>query len=102
MAKTEKTLEQLYEELQEANKAYELAKQLDERKKKEEAAKKKAELAAVKEERKQEVKEAEKHYRDLLRQYIKDYGSYEGSYSYEDGDDCFSLLFGSHPFKIFM
>ena len=102
MANKEKTLEQLQEELLIAQKAYDDAKRLDLKKKKEEAEKKKADLAAAKEQRKKEVKEAEKHYRNLLKQYIKDYGTYEDSYSYEDGDDCFSFLFGSHPFKIFM
>lgn len=102
MANKEKTLEQLQEELIQAQKAYDAAKKLDEQKRKEEAERKKAELAAVKEKRKNEIKEAEKHYHDLLRQYIKDYGRYEDSYSYEDGDDCFSFLFGSHPFKILM
>ena len=102
MAKTEKTLEQLKAEAELAAMAYETAWRAEEKKKKEAEEKKKAELAAVKEKRKTEIKEAEKHYHDLLRQYIKDYGRYEDSYSYEDGDDCFSFLFGSHPFKILM
>ena len=60
--KTEKTLEQLLEDLQQAQRAYEIAKQLDEKKKKEAEEKKKAELAAVKEKRYAEIEEARKTY----------------------------------------
>lgn len=91
MAKTEKTLEQLFEELQEANKAYELAKKLDEQKKKEEEERKKAELAAVKEKRYQEVTDAEKKYIELRNAYLKDYGTYSNAKTY-DGETAIDLL----------
>lgn len=89
--KTEKTLEQLLEDLQQAQKAYEIAKQLDEQKKKEEAERKKAELAAVKEKRYQEVTDAEKKYIELKNAYIKDYGSYSNTKTY-DGETAIDLL----------
>ena len=41
-------------------------------------------------------------YRREVSQYIKDYGKYEVSHSYEDGDDFISFLFGSKPFNFFL
>lgn len=100
--KENKTLEQLKAEAESARRAYEGAKKLAELKEKEEAERKKVELVAAQTKRKKEIEEAEKHYHDLVRQYIKDYGEYEMSYSYEDGDDFLSFLFGSKPFKFFL
>ena len=102
MANKEKTLEQLKEEAELAAQAYNLALKAEEKKKKEEAEKKKVELAAVKEKRKAEIEEAEKNYHKLVRQYIDDYGKYEANYSYKDGDDFLSFLFGSKPFRFFL
>ena len=101
MANKEKTLEELRIEAELAKKAYEAAKKLDEQKKKEEAMRKRAELEAVKEKRKAEIAEAEKHYKTLLKNYIKDYGSYQVARSYDENDD-FPFLFGSKPFGWFL
>lgn len=97
-----KSLEELQEELKEAKNAYELIKKRTEQKEKEEAERKQAELAAERDKRKKEIEKAEKHYHDLVRQFIKDYGSYSINRSYNDDDDFISLLFGSKPFKLFM
>ena len=100
MAKTEKTLEQLQEELAQAQKAFEIAKKLAEQKEKEEAERKRAELAKVKETRKKEVDDAVAHAFELLNAYTKDYGSY----NYEEGDHIkdFSIVFGRNPFRLFL
>lgn len=96
-----KTLEQLKAELEQAQKAFDIAKKLAEQKEKEEAELQKAKLAAEKNKRKEEIEEAEKHYRDLVKQFIKDYGSYEVNYS-SDEDDSFPFLFGSKPWRWFL
>lgn len=76
MANKEKTLEELYAEMEQAQKAYTAAKKLDEQKKKEEAERKKAELALQKEKRKKEADDAIKKATNLVREYIEDYGSF--------------------------
>ena len=98
-----KTLEQLKAELEQAQQAFDIAKKLAEQKEKEEAERKKAELAAEKNKRKEEIKEAENHYRALVKQFIKDYGSYDATYSYDDEDDNpINFLFGSKPWRFFL
>lgn len=101
MANKEKTLEELKVEAELAQKAYEAAKKLEEQKQKEEAMRKRAELEAVKEKRKAEIEEAEKHYKTLIKNYIKDYGSYQVARSYDENDD-FPFLFGNKLFGFFM
>lgn len=91
MANKEKTLEQLQEELLQAQRAYDIAKKLDDQKKKEEEEKKKAELAAVKEKRYQEIKEAEKKLIELKKAFIEDYGSYYYVSSHDD-DGAIGLM----------
>ena len=83
MANKEKTLEELKEELDLATKAYNLALQAEEQKKKEEAERKKAELAAVKEKRYQEVRDAENKFIELKTAYMNDYGVYSRTRTYE-------------------
>ena len=100
--KEEKTLEQLQAELEQAQKAFDTAKKLAEQKEKEEAERKKVKLEVEKDKRKKEIEEAEKHYHDLVRQFIKDYGSYSINHSYNDDNDFISFLFGSKPFKFFI
>ena len=100
--KEEKTLEQLKAEAELAQAAYELAKKEAEQKEFEEAQRKKAKLEAEKEKRRQEIEEAEKHYQDLVKKYVEDYGQYEVNHSYKNGDDFISLLFGSNPLKLFL
>ena len=103
MAKNEeKTLEQLTEELIQAQKAYDAKKEEIIKEEKERAERKQAELALEKDKRRKEIEEAEKHYHNLIKQYIEDYGKYEVSCSYEDDDDFLSFLFGSKPFKFFI
>jgi len=71
-------------------------------------AKQKAEEEAalkLKEERKLRSKEVEdarkaaadanKHYRDLLAKFCKDYGAYHASYKSDDIDDIFDLFFSN-------
>ena len=98
-----KTLEQLKAELEQAQQAFDVAKKLAEQKEKEETERKKAELAAEKNKRKEEIKEAENHYRALVKQFIKDYGSYDATYSYnEEDDNILNFIFGSNPWRFFL
>lgn len=92
-----KTLEQLFDELEQAKKAYDIAKKLAEQKEKEEADRKKAELAAKKEARKKEVDDAIDRAIELLKAYTEDYGSF----SITDRANDFSFLFGSKPWRLF-
>jgi uncharacterized membrane-anchored protein YhcB (DUF1043 family) len=62
-----------------------IAKQ-EEAKRKEEEEKKKAQLALEKENRKKEVDDAFQNYNELLKAYIKDYGSYKVIASADDFD----------------
>lgn len=98
-----KSLEQLKAEAEQAQKAYNDAKKEIARKEAEEAERKKEELAAEKNKRKEEIKDAENHCRNLIKQYIKDYGSYDATYSYDDEDDnLINFLFGSKPWRFFL
>ena len=76
MANKEKTLEELREEAELAQKAYDIALKAEEQKKKAEEEKKRAELAAVKEKRYKEIQDTERKLIELKTAYIKDYGSY--------------------------
>lgn len=97
MAKTEKTLEQLQAELEQAQKAYEVAKKLAEQKAKEEEELKKIELAKAQEARKKEVDDAINRAIALLKAYNEDYGAY----SISDHINDLSFLFGSKPWRLF-
>ena len=85
--KPEKTLDQLLEDLKQAQQAYDIARKLDEQKKIEEEEKKKAELALQKDKRKKEVDDTIKKAVNLVQEYIEDYGSFHIS------DDINDLLF---------
>lgn len=100
--KTEKTLEQLKEEVELATKAYNLALKAEEQKKKEEAERKKAELAAAKEKRYAEIEEARKIYYKLINDYVKDYGEYSAYSTDNDEDAILPFLFGSKPWRLFL
>ena len=74
--------------------------ELEEQKAKEEAEKK---SKALKEQRKEraaevekaleELRNAENHYKEVLNNFLKDYGSFHYTYSYRDNDfDTFNLL----------
>ena len=89
--KPEKTLEQLKAEAERAAIAYETAWRAEEKKKKEAEEKKKVELAAVKEKRYQEVQDAEKKLIELKSAYIKDYGYYSSTRTY-DGETVTDFL----------
>ena len=96
--KPEKTLEQLQEELAQAQRAYEIAKKLTEQKEKEEAERKQAVLAAEKEARRSEVEDAINNAIKLLKKYTEDYGSF----SITDNVNDLSFLFGSKPWRLFL
>lgn len=98
MAKTEKTLEQLQAELEQAKKAYDDAKKLDEQKRAAAAELKKLELAKAKETRKKEVTDAINRAIALLKAYTEDYGAY----SIGDDIDDLSFLLGSRPWRFFL
>ena len=91
MANKEKTLEQLKAEAELATQAYNLALKAEEQKKKEEDERKKAELAAVKEKRYQEIQDAEQKLIELKNAYIKDYGYYSNTKTY-DGETAAEFL----------
>ena len=98
-----KSLEQLKVEMEQAQKAYDDAKNEIARKEAEEAKLRKEKLAAEKNKRKEEIKEAENHYRALVKQFIKDYGSYDATYSCnEEDDDILNFVFGSKPWRFFL
>ena len=71
----------------------------EEKKRVEEEKIKQEQLAAEKEFRKNEIEEAEKHYRKLLTDFIKDYGSYSTTRDYTDDDN---LLFHVKPWRLFI
>lgn len=98
-----KTLDQLKAEMEQAQKAYDDAKNEIARKEAEEAKLRKEKLAAEKNKRKEEIKEAENYYRALVKQFIKDYGSYDATYSCnEEDDDILNFVFGSKPWRFFL
>lgn len=75
--------------------------ELKEQKAKEEAEKKSKALKEQRKERAAEVEkalkelsEAEKHYRELLNNFLKDYGSFHYTYSWDDkkNNDIFDLF----------
>lgn len=71
----------------------------EEKKRIEEEKLKKEQLAAEKEIRMKEIEEAEKHYRELLTAFVKDYGSYSATRDYTDDDN---LLFSVKPWRWFI
>lgn len=80
-------IEELKKQCLEAEKNYKTIHEQLIKAEKEEEDKKKAELALEKEARKKEIEEAEKHYHSLIVAYIKDYGSYSATRSYDHDDD---------------
>jgi hypothetical protein len=65
----------------------------EEKKRVEEEKKQKEKLEAEKEVRKKEIEAAEKHYHELIKSYIKDYGSYSAIRKCKcDEDDITSVL----------
>lgn len=97
-----KTLKQLKEEFEQAQKAYNDKKEELARKEAEEAKRKMAQLESEKAKRREEIEKAKKHYLDLIQQYIKDYGKFEFDYSYSEDDNLLSFLFSGKPFKFFI
>ena len=89
MMKNEMTWEELVKEYEELTKQRDFVsklmlerKQADADKKRQEAEKKKAELAAVKEKRYQEVVDAENKFLELRSAFLKDYGAYSETRTY--------------------
>lgn len=97
MAKTEKTLEQLQEEMIAAQKAYEEAQKVVEQRKAEEAAAKKRELESKREARFKEIQEKHEELYSLIKEYCKDYGSLKLSMGDTD-DKWFSPFWRRHIF----
>ena len=75
MAKNEKTLRQLKEEFEQAQKAYNDKRKELARKEAEEAERKQAELALVKDKRYKEIQKKQEEIKRLINEDIKDYGS---------------------------
>ena len=63
-----------------------------EKKKKEEEDRKKAQIGLEKEKRKKVIEEKEKELAGLIRDYIKDYGTYALNHT-DENDDVFSYLY---------
>ena len=95
MAKNEKTLEQLKEEFEQAQKAYNDKREELARKEAEEKQRKQAELELVKNKRYQEIQKKQEEIKKLINEYIKDYGSIR-----LDGqtDDVWPINFWKHFF----
>ena len=74
--KREMTIEELEKEYAEITKEYQLIEEELKKKKQEEKDRKTAQLAADQEKRKKEVDEAFEKYYTLIKEYIRDYGSY--------------------------
>lgn len=86
------TTEELAKQVEEARKTFDnLSKQLQEQKKEEEK-RKQAELALVKEARKKEVEDALDNYRELVKAYIEDYGSFSINVDTDKWSPFFSKL----------
>jgi hypothetical protein len=98
MANKEKTLEELKVEVELAQKAYADALRVEEQKKKTAEEKRMAKLAVEKEKRKKEVDDAIDNAIELIKKYIKDYGSF----SVTDHVNDLSFLFGSKPWRLFL
>lgn len=91
-AKREMTLEELEAEYAKKMAKCETMRLQIEKKKKEEDDRKKAQLGLEKEKRKKVIEEKEKELIALVRDYIKDYGSY-GLKHTEENNDVFSYLY---------
>jgi hypothetical protein len=91
--KREMTLEELEAEYAKKMAKCENMRLQIEQKKREEDDRKKAQLALDKEKRKNIIDEKEKELAGLIREYIKDYGSFNTHYYSDDERDVFSYLY---------
>lgn len=65
--------------------------------------KRQKELADNKEARKNEIESVAKHYQTLVKDFIKDYGSYDVIRCYDGEDeDELPIFFGSKPWRMFL
>lgn len=92
-AKREMTLEELEAEYAKKMAKCENMRLQIEKKKQEEDDRKKAQLALDKDKRKKVIEEKEKELSGLIREYIKDYGSFNTHYRSDDDKDVFSYLY---------
>lgn len=90
--KNEKSLEELKQELEAAQKMYETLRQSVKEKEVEENERKRAKLALEKENRTKIIEEKEKELVSLVNEYIRDYGEYKG-YRYVNKDAFRTHLF---------
>lgn len=93
--KNEKSLEELKKELETAQKSYEALREFVKEKEAEESERKRAKLALEKENRKKAIEEKEAELIALIREYIKDYGSYKTCHYTNDN------LLQPHLFDLF-
>ena len=84
--KREMTIEELAEQYKKiSEQAYVLENQLK-KKKQEEEDRKKAQLALEKDARYKEIEEVQKHLDNLIKDYVKDYGSFSFTKDYSSND----------------
>ena len=95
MAKNEKTLKQLEEEFEYAQKALKDKREELARQKAEEEERKQAELALVKEKRYKEIQKKQEELKKLINEYIKDYGSIKLE---NNSGDAWPMNFWKHFF----
>lgn len=95
MAKNEKTLKQLEEEFEQAQRALKDKREELARKKAEEEERKQAELALVKDKRYKEIRKKQEELAKLCNEYIKDYGSIKLE---SKSDDIWPMNFWKHFF----
>lgn len=95
MAKNEKTLKQLEEELIQAQKAVRAKKEELARKEAEKEERRQAELALVKDKRYKEILKKQEELKTLINEYIKDYGSIKLN---SQTDDVWPMNFWNHFF----
>ena len=93
--KEEKTLKQLKEEFEQAQKAYNDKREELARKKAEEEERRQTELILVKNKRYKEIQKKQEELKKLINEYIKDYGSIKLT---NNSDDTWPMNFWKHFF----
>jgi uncharacterized membrane-anchored protein YhcB (DUF1043 family) len=93
MADKKFTTEELTKQVEDAKKTFDCLNEQLQKQKKEEAERKQSELAAQKEIRQKEVEEAFEEYQNLMKAFIKDYGSI----SIHTSSDAWAPFFADKP-----
>jgi hypothetical protein len=74
----------------------------EEKARQKEAEQKREEFAKEKKARVEEIETVAKHYQALIKEFIKDYGSYDVIRCYNgEEDDALPFMFGSKPWRMF-